>query len=298
MKRIIYIAGYGRSGSTLLEMVLALHHDVFGAGELIRILDLPYCGCGQSIIKCDYWQTVFAKLNTFPEDGLAELRTVTQPMENNLGVLLGLQRQTDSLAQYRQLWGRFILGLLEASDKNIIVDSSKTTRLVYSRPLLLSSIPEFDLRIIHLVRDPRAVMWSYMRGSNPSLEEGNPYVKRGGAIRALMSWAVSNMVAEIVIKRSNVPSIRVRYEDLVDRSEWQVQRLESVLELNLSMAAAALTNHSSVPLSGHSIGGNRVRRKGVSEIKLDSEWENALPLYLHAMAKWVLPLAVRYGYAV
>ena len=34
LEKIIYVAGYGRSGSTLLDMMLASHPAVFGAGEM------------------------------------------------------------------------------------------------------------------------------------------------------------------------------------------------------------------------------------------------------------------------
>jgi hypothetical protein len=37
---IIYIAGYGRSGSTLLERILGSHERFFGLGELASFLDL------------------------------------------------------------------------------------------------------------------------------------------------------------------------------------------------------------------------------------------------------------------
>ena len=37
MREIIYIAGYGRSGSTILDISLGQHDDIMGMGEFTNI---------------------------------------------------------------------------------------------------------------------------------------------------------------------------------------------------------------------------------------------------------------------
>ena len=51
VNKIIYIAGYGRSGSTLLARILGSHENIFTVGELINFLNLvniddSICSCG------------------------------------------------------------------------------------------------------------------------------------------------------------------------------------------------------------------------------------------------------------
>src|SRR5437773_1697066 len=50
--RVIYIMGAGRSGSTLLDTILASHPEVVGVGELVNLHSAGWtakeiCACGQ-----------------------------------------------------------------------------------------------------------------------------------------------------------------------------------------------------------------------------------------------------------
>src|SRR5262245_28833668 len=61
--RVIYIIGAGRSGSTLLDTVLANHPDVVGVGELVNLHSAGWtsdevCACGKLGTECDFWTRV------------------------------------------------------------------------------------------------------------------------------------------------------------------------------------------------------------------------------------------------
>ena len=61
--RVGYIAGYGRSGSTLFDIVLGEHPQIFGAGELANLsrrvwTDNEYCSCGAVVRECPFWTEV------------------------------------------------------------------------------------------------------------------------------------------------------------------------------------------------------------------------------------------------
>jgi len=73
--KIIYIAGLGHSGSTILDMALGCNKNIVGLGEIIQILkgsksDLlnhknyndVYCSCGSIIKNCYFWKTRNKKL--------------------------------------------------------------------------------------------------------------------------------------------------------------------------------------------------------------------------------------------
>ena len=61
--RLLYVGGAGRSGSTLLDLLLSEVPGMFAAGE-VRYLwnrgvrDNELCGCGQSFLSCPFWSAV------------------------------------------------------------------------------------------------------------------------------------------------------------------------------------------------------------------------------------------------
>ena len=58
-KGIVYILGTGHCGSTLLDLLLSSHKDVFGCGELKYIQKGEFiCGCGQEKKACTFWSDI------------------------------------------------------------------------------------------------------------------------------------------------------------------------------------------------------------------------------------------------
>ena len=60
---VLYIAGIGRSGSTLLCRTLGSVEGYLGTGELMRILGRgvtsgDQCSCGEAVGTCDLWGAV------------------------------------------------------------------------------------------------------------------------------------------------------------------------------------------------------------------------------------------------
>ncbi|MCZ7671658.1 MAG: sulfotransferase [Chloroflexi bacterium] len=62
---VLFIAGAGRSGSTLLERMLGQTADLSPIGELRHLgrqdFELDLCGCGQRFQECPFWAAVFAE---------------------------------------------------------------------------------------------------------------------------------------------------------------------------------------------------------------------------------------------
>src|SRR5205085_9431203 len=61
--RVLYVAGTGRSGSTLLARILGRADSVFAAGELRYVwqrglLEDRVCGCGEPFSRCPFWSEV------------------------------------------------------------------------------------------------------------------------------------------------------------------------------------------------------------------------------------------------
>src|SRR5512139_803541 len=62
--RVVYIAGVGRSGSTVLDSVLGNHPLIQSVGELSRLANDAwiqnfYCSCGKRSKECPFWVEVY-----------------------------------------------------------------------------------------------------------------------------------------------------------------------------------------------------------------------------------------------
>lgn len=63
--KIVYIAGAGHSGTTLLDLLLGNHSRISAVGELNRLSLTPAtrrCACGELIPACPYWTRVAANI--------------------------------------------------------------------------------------------------------------------------------------------------------------------------------------------------------------------------------------------
>ena len=64
--RVVYIMGYGRSGSTILDTILGNHPDLESVGELLHAVRLAFledefCACGQRASECPFWTEVLRR---------------------------------------------------------------------------------------------------------------------------------------------------------------------------------------------------------------------------------------------
>ena len=292
---ILYIAGYGRSGSTLLDSLLNDHPSIFGGGEMMWLFQQAAengnCSCGRLQNDCGFWrdvlQRVACQVGHRDWAGAAQL---TLKMER--------LRTISPLDQgYIDLWAAAFDAVREVSGKPWIVDSSKNTRLDYYRLPLLARHMGCQVKIIHLVRDPRAVMWSTARGSNRQLEKGSrSHGHSRRMMSGLMSWVFSNTAVEALCRRhSEWPVLRVRYEDLVSSPGETLGRIGRFINLDMQEVVRRIHHRNSFS-AGHGIAGNRMRRSGEIILRLDREWESKLPHYAHLSSLIAWPLLRRYQY--
>src|ERR1019366_1995765 len=64
---------------------------------------------------------------------------------------------------------RLYRAIRQVAGKSVVVDSSREA----SQALVLARIPDIDLKVLHLVRDSRAVAFSYLR-RKPQFRDDNP----------------------------------------------------------------------------------------------------------------------------
>ncbi len=334
--QIIYIAGYGRSGSTLLERVLAAHPEIDGLGEvehLSRAEDFhaASCGCGRPLAECELWGPVISALEAdFDFERVRGIQDAADAWEpGRLGAVTGRGRSGNPCARDAResaglgdddsatgasgeaaageygLYDRFNVRLFtevatRLGDPTYLIDSSKTARLNALRPLSLVRAG-FGVRLVHLVRDGRGCMWSYVnKGSNRLLEagrEGAGARLRFAGLRSALSWRLANRAAEAFGSIYPDSYLRLRYEDFTTDPRAELDRLGAFLGLDLSPQIADLEHGRPFPRV-HQVAGNRMRGEEIISLRPDLGWERELPRRYRLLFRLVNEKMARgYGYS-
>lgn len=293
---VVYIAGCGRSGSTILDLSLGQSDGWFSMGEFRlfwhAIRDHWRCACGRGVTECPFWTEACAGLPADAADVLAALRTTVR-LRRTAGLmypsLLGARRaDLDKIgASLRSVYGT----TAEITGASVLVDSSKDA--LYG--LVLADVLDMRLHVVHLVRDSRAVAWSWQRKrKRPEIAHKDAYMPQRTAARAGIDWDLRNALVHLLRRRA-AGFTRVTYEDFMTAPAATVERIRA------AVGAPAPDPRPVVAVPGgehHTVAGNPVRfsTDGL-ELKPDLEWERALPAAdKRTVTALTLPLLAAYGY--
>lgn len=311
--RVVYIAGVGRSGSTLLERVLGGVPGWVNAGELNAIFSRvatqdQRCGCGRTFSTCPFWTAVGAEAfggwaSVTERVARLQPRLVRQRHVPRLATgLRGGNGERGSgatygheLADYLDVHHRLYRAIAAVSGAEVVVDASKSTAQLFA----LRRDPDLDLRVLHLVRDSRGVAHSWSKAGirKPQSTDGDTmgtYPPR----RLAVLWAALQLECSLLGVLAPYAA-RVRYEDLVARPRPTLEA--ALVDLGLPAPASALAHvgERSVDLApSHGVAGSRSRfTAGRIELELDDAWRSALrPGARRVVTAVTLPQLVRYGY--
>jgi hypothetical protein len=236
--RVLFIVGSGYSGSTLLDLLVGGHSRARGYGELRSLDDFlgsdGLCTCRRRASECEFWRAVLARLG--PD------RFRLYPSDADVGIVVG---QTVRLL--RAIW--------DTANTSVLVDSSKWME----RALLLHQAGGVDARVVHLVRDGRAVAWSHLR--------------RGTSLReSVLTWRAQNERAlDWLSDPGAPPSLRVRYEDLVAAPAETLREVCALAGLDYEPGMLRFRSGER-----HLVSGNPMRFQSGTAIQLDDEWRRRL----------------------
>ncbi|MDT0302267.1 sulfotransferase [Streptomonospora wellingtoniae] len=295
----------GRSGSTLVERLLGELPGVCSLGEVVHLwrralIDGEACGCGAPFGECGFWQEVGAAAfggwdRLDPAEALALQGAVDRT--RFVPALLGSRppaRTAESLMRYTALYDRLYAAAARVSGCPVVVDSSKHASLAaclrhrYGR----------RLRLVHVLRDPRAVAhaWS-KRVPRPDATASSPEqeMARYSPGRAAVQWTAQNEVLAR-LTRLGVPTLRVRYEDFA---------ADPAGEFGAVAAFAGHTGALPVDAEGtarlsctHTVSGNPMRfRTGAVRVRADTAWRSGLtPAGRAAVSALTCVSRPRFGY--
>jgi glycosyltransferase involved in cell wall biosynthesis len=294
---IIYIGGTGRSGSTLLSMLLSARAGVVGVGELRYVFqrgvrDNHLCGCGEPFRSCPFWVEVmnqaFGGFDAIEPDAIrARAQFVDRIRHVPALAIRALRTRAFARALHRHGSDleRLYRAILRVSRGSVIVDSSKDPSYAW----LLRGLRGIDLSLIQLVRDPRAVAYSWTRIKHrPEVHDQRTFMNRRSAFRTTRQWIEDQLLLEAM---RDVRRTTVRYEDLVTDSAETIIRALSDIRLPSDLPKTK----SPFP---HSISGNPMRfETSRPVVKEDVEWLGAMTKRDKRLVSILsLPLLRRYGY--
>jgi hypothetical protein len=280
--QVAFIAGASRSGSTLLERILEQVDGVVTVGELrwLWLARWPsmVCECGAEFGACQFWQGVLVEaFGSGHQDARARVRELkTRVLRHRFATRFtasGPGGQVGSeLAEISSLLTRLYGALSLSTGASTIVDAGKLPLW----GLVASMSPTLDLRVVHLVRDPRAVSFSWTRVRELPYLPGTPMPTQG-PLRSALDWVTANSEAEI-LKRRVPESMLVLYGDLARDPGSTVRRVVKLLDLDADVDTLFANRSILRPArSGHAIAGNPMRaQEGPIVIAPDDEWRSSL----------------------
>lgn len=300
--------GWTRSGSTILDNVLGELDGWVSAGELHYIwerglLEDRLCGCGRPLRECPFWADVWTAAYGSVEDRpdprqvvewqQQAVRTRHTPKLLRLGPLPTGWRPLDAYARVAAaLYGA--IGRVAGAE--VVVDSSKRP----SDAALLGVLPDIDPYFVHLVRDPRAVAYSWQRRKATLDLQGatDAEMPRHGSFYSAFGWLELNGGAELV-RRHFGPrrSMLVRYEDFIAAPALTIQKVAGMVG-ELPDRLPFTGSHRVALRPNHMAGGNPTRfNAGDVVLKPDTEWSKKLARSSNLVTTLTdAPLLRRYRY--
>jgi hypothetical protein len=278
--------GTGRSGTTILEILLSNNPGVVGVGEITHVfrdgvIRDDICSCGSKANNCSFWGRILKKI-PFLDILSNDYEALFRKFDWHLGFFKQVLNRFDKrdIAAYNI--GNKILfdGVSELSNCDWIVDSSKYA----SRAVALSRAFPGQVKIICLTRSPHGLINAFKRIDT---EEQKP--KRLFFVFLYYIFVVGCCrIAITVIGRQNC-SI-VAFENLISDTDSVLRKIEKDRGVALGGVKKKIDRDEFLKIH-HILTGNRLRKKGKIKFKKNQNSHNKL----NSMEKIAASIMAVYG---
>jgi hypothetical protein len=304
MRRVIYIGGAARSGSTLLSEMLGSQPKVLSVGELSLFWRdagrSGRCACGSAIQECEFWGVVLKNLlhshDVQPGEYLRLAATrASLAGTKDLRRLLTIRKHPELMTTGERRLVEVTAGLMEGalaeSHSEVLVDSSKTLPSLLFHELCGGGT---DLHLLHLIRDPRSVVASTVRsrGVLPGNAESLP--PGGSALTGMARWAWAN--AAFAVGTVTRPGrMLVSYEQLVRDPPNVIKTICRFTGIDFDERTIS-GDELRLPCASHAAVGNPNRGAVTRKLRDDDRWRAELPQATRALvsvASWPVSAALR-----
>lgn len=307
--KVIYILGWVRSGTTLLDTMLGELDGFFSSGELRYIWDRGLqqgylCGCRRELRWCPVWSSVIERAygpsawseldaQKLTSDRFHVMRTHRLPgnLRRRRPGPFGWPPLDDYTTAMKRLYG----AIRDETGARVVVDSSKFAQ----DAAVLRLLDGVKSYFVHVVRDVRAVAYSNLRVKTSQPDPRQPVdMERMSPFRSALRWSRFNIAAEAVRLRSGSGrSMLLRYEDLISDPRHSIERILAMTGVRAELSM--FVDDNVVRLGeNHTIWGNPSRfRRGETPLRLDDEWTTRFDVTGRRLTSAIaLPLLLRYRY--
>jgi hypothetical protein len=308
--KVLSVVGPGRSGTTVLGSILGEIDGISCTGELRWLWERGVqeqrpCGCGKPPTDCVVWSSVVARTASSSEPGkpqwtlesLIAAQHEIAKLGNRRRVLRSVrdsQQGWEPLDRVRTAIGSACHAFADVTGARVVVDTSK-------RPhdaAVFATVEGVDHYVIHVVRDPRAVVHSWRRAKTFTVAGQTRTMKARRLPSSVRRWIANCLGSEMLRRR--IPASRwleMRYEDFALDPRGAI---EAILGLLHEDGKPPFESDDTVLLRpNHMVAGNPSRFTiGSVEIRSDEAWRTQMRRRdQNLVALATRPLMRRYGYA-
>lgn len=290
---LVFVLAPSFHGATILSILLDSHPEIVSLGDTVPRWK-NNCACGNPVIKCDFWKTIIHATNS--RHSLVESDPIIKPLS-----ICGLGRKTN----YFVTGGLYLLSRISSrigphlrygdiqrylsaheimadtacvqAGKQVFVDGEKS---ISKAMLTIATNPCARIRIIHLIRDPRAFVTSCIKN--------RPYSRTPATI-----WRRHHTLIGILgrtISRSEY--LPVKFEYLSQSPQEAMNEITRFLGMKPVIVSG---EHSQVRL-GHQIGNTSYRKYGTI-VNASERWREVLTLsQQREILRLCEPLSEKFGY--
>jgi len=266
---LVFIAGLGHSGSTLLSLLLGSQKDFSSLGEVnilieksrrnkyLKKYDKRPCSCGKLPTYCDVWGS-FKKYLT-----------------------------EDTKLSYNELYAKLLEIHQQKSGGSTIIDASKNFNHLKK---IVSGLDEVGISksqfyVIHLTKDVRNYTYSMLRrGESESIIN---------TFKHFRNWTKRNRKVEQYLKENEIQTLNIGYEELALSTDLVFKKLFDFLGYKPVEGKISVISDP-----GHVIFGNKMKNNDSIKIKYDYYWLNDgnLNLYYSLLYPFINKLNSRLVY--
>jgi hypothetical protein len=228
--KVIYLSGYGRSGSTMLDIVLSSQEGHIGCGELCNLFQ--YVSRQDAMVK-GMWADIAHRVLIDNKVSIVCVEKYRLMFETYFVGYFCKFIFRKKFNAYKNIWRAVFVEIVKREKSTLVIDSSKTAWRQFHRPFILRDIIGKNFCVIHLERDLKSVRLSMQKGDNVKMEKGNDNVKMlFPSLRATLGQYVSRSFKWVYKWTDANAFYSLEYRDFINHPIKKIEDIERCLAVD------------------------------------------------------------------
>jgi len=246
-RQIIYICGAGRSGTTLLDIILGNEPGFFSAGEINRYFKREgKVHAGEVNLKAkDFWDQVSKDFDSSNRLDLNVLKNDFKLFEYYISSFIPSFFFKKRRNNFNEINRNLIDSIFNQISESYLIDSSKYPARIKN----LQAIG-FDVKVIFLKRKPSSVIRSFMK---KELEQPSKKF-----LSAAFYYLIVYLIIIVTTRKIN-NAVAISYEELLNAPSTQLLKISQKLNIDLTHIITQIDSGNLEFKVGALFDGNRIR---------------------------------------